>query len=122
VNEMLCRTDPMKPHILYCLLGAAMFSGCIWGRIERSELLTESNASFLKGEDVTVTLKDSTVREATILEITKDSLALRSKSWNQNLALANVNDIPVGGSVAGRLGGGMIGGLIDAQFCTRTKC
>lgn len=106
----------MKPYILFCLTSATMLCGCIWERFQRSEHLTVEDAQALKGEVAMVTLGDSTIHDATILDITADSLVLRADSLDQYVSLANVNDILVEGSPVGRLGGGLFGGLIGGAI------
>lgn len=101
----------MKTYILCCLLGAMTLSGCLWGHIERNLVLSEKNALSLAGKEATVTLKDSTVYEATILAF-RDSVLVSDDSANRNVPLTDVRDILVEGSFWGRWGGGVVGGVL----------
>ncbi len=99
----------MKTHILFCLLGATMLSGCFWGHIERSETLTKENATSLVGKEATVMLTDSVEHEASILEITTDSVVLIVADSNLHIPLTNVESIFIQGSDLGRPMGASVG-------------
>lgn len=106
----------IKTYILCYFLGAITLSGCFWGHIERSEPLTYENAPSLVGKEATLTPNDSTVYEATILGITKDSVLLSADSPSQCVALANVGDILLRGGIWGRVGGGLALGVIGGSI------
>ena len=99
----------MKTHILGCLVGAAMFSGCFWGHIERSQDLTKENATSLVGKEATVMLTDSVEHEASILEITTDSVVLNVADSNLHIPLTNVESILIQGSDLGLPIGASVG-------------
>jgi len=99
----------METHILFCLLGATMLSGCFWGHIERSQTLTKENATSLVGKEATVKLTDSVEHEASILEITTDSVVLNVADSNLHIPLTNVESILIQGSDLGRPIGASVG-------------
>ena len=101
----------MKAYILWCLLGATMLSGCFWGHIERSQTLTKENATSLVGKEATVMLTDSVEHEASILEITTDSVVLNVADSNLHIPLTNIESILIQGSTLGRAGGAFVGSM-----------